>query len=183
MSLRKITLGVVAALASLVMLTGQAGAAVPHMVRVTSAAQIAQIGVPYYFVNSATNRCLAVQGANNVNGAPAFQYDCLNSADQGWHNGTSYPWAPLTNTQTGRCLAFQGSNHGNGAPAFQYDCLNSADQNWDWMDNGNNTFTLVNQATGKCLAVQGANNVNGAPAFQYDCLGSADQAWYVYYIS
>lgn len=37
------------------------------------------------FLNLHTGRCLAVQGANNVNGAPAFQYDCIATAtDQRW---------------------------------------------------------------------------------------------------
>ncbi|WP_268871913.1 hypothetical protein [Amycolatopsis orientalis] len=38
-------------------------------------------GPPQFY----TDRCLAVSGANNVNGARAFQYDCLDQAeDQLW---------------------------------------------------------------------------------------------------
>ncbi|SFR15221.1 Ricin-type beta-trefoil lectin domain-like [Lentzea waywayandensis] len=38
-----------------------------------------------FAINNYTGRCLAVRSANNVNGAPAFQHDCVTSySDQQW---------------------------------------------------------------------------------------------------
>ncbi|MCE7004134.1 RICIN domain-containing protein [Kibdelosporangium philippinense] len=47
-------------------------------------AKTAVANAPVRIINVHTGRCLVIQGANNVNGSPAFQYDCLNYRDQQW---------------------------------------------------------------------------------------------------
>jgi len=133
-------------------------------------------------VNRITDRCLAVQGANNVNGAPAFQYTCnVDYGDQVWSVEPVAGGYRVRNADTGRCLAVQGANNVNGAPAFQYDCTDYADQVWEvWLIYVNGNYIgkeLKNHLTQRCLAVQSTNNVDGAPAFQYDCVYD-DRLWY-----
>ncbi|MGW3966966.1 RICIN domain-containing protein [Amycolatopsis sp. NPDC005003] len=132
-------------------------------------------------INLYTGRCLAVQGANNVNGSPAFQYDCIDSAaDQHWNiERISTGRSRIRNAYTGRCLAIQGSNNVNGSPAFQYDCAGYEDQNWNIFDedSGGRYVKIQNWYTQRCLIVRGADNFNGSRAFQFDCLNFEDQKW------
>jgi hypothetical protein len=132
-------------------------------------------------INLHTGRCLAIQGSNNVNGSPAFQYDCISSAaDQHWNiERITSLRSRIRNAYTGRCLVVQGANNVNGALAFQYDCAGYEDQNWTIFDedSGGRYFKIQNYHTGRCLIIHGASNYNGSSAFQYDCLNYPDQKW------
>ncbi|MFI7121947.1 RICIN domain-containing protein [Amycolatopsis sp. NPDC049868] len=145
---------------------------------------------PWRYRNSYTDRCLAVHGPSDINGGPAYQYDCNNNyADQFWNVVRYSGEGPdarywIRNANTGRCLAVQGTNNVNGAAAYQYDCTAYEDQAWIIEDRGRDAEghfleRFRNSYTDRCLAVSGANNVNGARAFQYDCLDQAeDQLWF-----
>ncbi|MGW5746471.1 RICIN domain-containing protein [Amycolatopsis sp. NPDC003861] len=132
------------------------------------------------FVNHYSQRCLAVQGANNVDDAPAFQFDCPAAyADQAWDIEPQAAGGVLLRNQfTKRCLIVHATGSGNGTPLQQYECLPQySDQLWDIVpvDGG---VQLKNRATGGCAVVFGANNVNGAPAAQYECFPQySDQVW------
>ncbi|HEX6355339.1 RICIN domain-containing protein [Actinophytocola sp.] len=132
-------------------------------------------------INLHTGRCLAIQGSNNVNGSPAFQYDCIGSAaDQHWNIEYITPGrSRIRNAYTGRCLAVRGANNVNGAPAFQHDCAGYEDQNWNIFDEGSGGryVRIQNSYTQRCLIIRGADNYNGSPAFQFDCLNYPDQKW------
>ncbi|WP_309115247.1 RICIN domain-containing protein [Saccharothrix sp.] len=132
-------------------------------------------------INLHTGRCLAIQGSNNVNGSPAFQYDCIGSAaDQHWNiEYISAGRSRIRNAYTGRCLAVQGANNVNGAPAFQHDCAGYEDQNWNIFDEGSGGryVKIQNSYTQRCLVIRGADNFNGSRAFQFDCLNYQDQKW------
>jgi hypothetical protein len=141
-----------------------------------------------FLINDATNRCLAVQGSANYNGAPAFQYDCeWGWPDQRWWitpagkdaYSTDYT---ISNRNTGKCLAVQASANFNGAPAFQYDCIPGyTDQHWRlvWRTLFGKQM-IENVATRKCLAIQSSNDWNGSPAIQHDCRSDyRDQGWYI----
>ncbi|QKV80057.1 RICIN domain-containing protein [Amycolatopsis sp. Hca4] len=132
------------------------------------------------FVNHNSKRCLAVQGANNVDDAPAFQFDCPGAyADQAWDlEPQATGGLLLRNQATKRCLIVHAAGSGNGTPLQQYECLPQfTDQLWDivGVDGG---VQIKNRATGRCAVVFGANNTNGAGAAQYDCLPQfSDQVW------
>ena len=130
--------------------------------------------------NRNNQRCVAVQGANNVNDAPAFQFDCdPPQQDQEWDlvpvDGGG---VMLRNHYTKRCLIVHGANNTNGAASMQYDCLPQfGDQLWDLVP-ANGGVQIKNRATGRCLVAFASNNTNGAPAAQYDCLPQyTDQVW------
>jgi trypsin/ricin-type beta-trefoil lectin protein len=132
------------------------------------------------FVNHFSQRCLTVQGANNVNDAPAFQFDCPPAfGDQAWViEPQATGGALLRNDATKKCLIVHAGNNANGTPLLQYDCLPQfTDQLWDIVpvEGG---VQLKNRATGRCALVSGSNNANGAAAVQYDCLPQFfDQVW------
>jgi hypothetical protein len=189
LSMMATVVGVAAVMLSMFVSTAHADpdkdGAVTEVLRTAGQKQVQSFGL---VANSYTRRCLSVQAANNVNGAPVFQFDCVPNGDQYWNvtpsHSSTYPntfW--FSNNVTNRCLSVQGANNVNGAPAFQYDCVYN-DQLWYIFDafnsNGAYLYSYVkNVYTGRCLSVQGANNVNGAPAFQYDCNALADQRWLV----
>ncbi|GAA1331408.1 RICIN domain-containing protein [Saccharothrix algeriensis] len=52
--------------------------------RAVSEEDFTQLGTTWRFRNGYTDRCAAVLGSNNVNGAPVFQHDCLGYEDQEW---------------------------------------------------------------------------------------------------
>ncbi|MEU5262181.1 RICIN domain-containing protein [Amycolatopsis sp. NPDC021455] len=130
--------------------------------------------------NHYSKRCLAVQGANNVDDAPVYQFDCPSAYDdQAWDiEPNAAGGVLLRNHATKRCLIVHGADNTNGAPALQYECLPQfTDQLWDLVevDGG---VQVRNRATNRCLLVAAANNENGAKAVQYDCLPQfSDQVW------
>lgn len=135
------------------------------------------------WTNINTGRCLAVRGADNRNGAPAFQHDC-GYADQVWDlRYAGYDRWEIRNNFTGRCLAIRGADNYNGSPAFQFDCVGYADQLWFVVDAYDSVghylhSFAINNYTGRCLVVRSATNYNGSPAFQFDCVPSYnDQQW------
>ncbi len=134
------------------------------------------------FVNHYSKRCLAVQGANNANEAPAFQFDCPSAyADQAWDiEPQATGGVLLRNHFTSKCLIVHADGSGNGTPLLQYECLPQfTDQLWDIVpvDGG---VQLKNRATGGCAVVFASNNASGAGAAQYECLPQyADQVWEV----
>ncbi|MEA5363931.1 RICIN domain-containing protein [Amycolatopsis sp., V23-08] len=134
------------------------------------------------FANHFSHRCLAVQGANNVNDAPAFQHDCPGAyEDQAWElEPQPAGGVLLRNHFTKRCLIVHSANNVNGAPLVQFDCLPQfADQLWDVVpvDGG---VQLRNRVTNRCAVVFGSDDRNGSPAAQFDCLPQfADQVWEV----
>lgn len=139
------------------------------------------------WVNNSTGRCMAVKAADNRNGAPAFQYDCLSYADQFWNvEPAGGGKVRIKNAYTGRCLAVKAADNRNGAPVFQYDCLDYADQYWYITryvnERGEYLFsTLTNSYTGRCAIVKASDNYNGAAVFQYDCIWHyKDQQWKIY---
>ena len=132
------------------------------------------------FVNHYSKRCLAFQGANNADNAPAFQFDCPSAyADQAWNiEPQAAGGALLRNQFTKKCLIVHADGSGDGTPLQQYECLPQfTDQLWDivGVDGG---VQLKNRATGRCAVVFGSNNVNGANAYQFECLPQyTDQVW------
>ncbi|MFD4676831.1 RICIN domain-containing protein [Lentzea sp. NPDC058450] len=137
----------------------------------------------YFLKNINTGRCLAIRGAANYNGSPAFQHDC-GFADQIWEiRYYGYDRWEVRNTFTGRCLSIRSADNYNGSPAFQLDCVPYADQHWFIVDAydsiGRYLYSiLINNVTGRCLAVRSAANYNGSPAFQHDCSPNYnDQQW------
>ncbi|MGW6447852.1 RICIN domain-containing protein [Lentzea sp. NPDC055074] len=133
--------------------------------------------------NVNTGRCLAVRGAANYNGAPAFQHDC-GFADQVWDlRYYGYDRWEVRNAYTGRCLSIRSADNYNGSPAFQLDCAGYADQHWFVVDAYDSIgyylySVVINNVTGRCLVVSAAANHNGAPAFQFDCHPNFnDQHW------
>ncbi|MEU5261471.1 RICIN domain-containing protein [Amycolatopsis sp. NPDC021455] len=131
-------------------------------------------------VNRATQRCLAVEGARNVNDAPAFQFDCPPAyEDQSWEvEPVAGGGVLVRNHATKRCLIVHAGGNVNGSPAVQFGCAPQfADQLWD-LNPVKGGFQLRNRGTGRCLAVEGADNVNAARAFQFDCPPAYDdQVW------
>ncbi|GLY52139.1 RICIN domain-containing protein [Lentzea sp. NBRC 102530] len=137
----------------------------------------------YNLRNINTGRCLAIRGAANYNGSPAFQHDC-GFADQAWtirHLGSDR-WE-VRNDYTGRCLSIRSADNYNGSPAFQLDCVLYADQQWFIVDAHDSVgyylySILINNVTARCLVVPAAANYNGSPAFQHDCHPNYnDQHW------
>jgi Ricin-type beta-trefoil lectin domain-like len=137
--------------------------------------------------NARTHRCLAVQGAANWNGSPAFQYNCRAYLDQQWDELPAgrlegQPLFRLRNRSTGKCLAIRGAANWNGSPAFQYTCTWAfKDQLWYRVYPARTgPFQLRNFYTGRCLAIEAVLNRNGSPAFQYDCSRAIGDGWYMW---
>jgi hypothetical protein len=126
------------------------------------------------FVNRNSQRCLAVQGANNVNDAPAFQFDCPPAYDdQAWQLQTTAGGTMIKNAYTGRCLIVHA---GAGPQVVQFDCLPQfGDQFWDIVPLLNGV-QVRNKATNLCLSI--GDVPNGAPATQVACDAThAEQTW------
>lgn len=84
--------------------------------------------------NIDTNRCLAVQASNNVNGAPAFLHTCMYAYDdQNWirsYHSPSSTWM-YQNVLTRRCLVFYWWETARPRRLRQHDCNpDYADQRW-----------------------------------------------------
>ncbi|MDQ1307266.1 MAG: hypothetical protein QG671_3098 [Actinomycetota bacterium] len=119
--------------------------------------------------NTASGRCLDVNGASQANGTAAIIWDCNGQNNQTWTSTDSGELRVFG----GKCLDVSGAATANGASVVIWDCNGQSNQQWRFTADG----TITGAGSGRCLDVSDNSTANGARAQIRDCTGSAAQKW------
>jgi hypothetical protein len=119
--------------------------------------------------NTASGRCLDVEGASQANGTAAIIWDCHGQNNQTWTSTD----AQELRVFGGKCLDVSGAATTNGASVVIWDCNGQTNQQWRFTTDG----TITGVGSGRCLDVSNNSTANGARAQIRDCTGAAGQKW------
>ncbi|HTX27834.1 MAG TPA: RICIN domain-containing protein [Streptosporangiaceae bacterium] len=135
------------------------------------------------FVNFNSGDCLGILGG--ADDAPAVQWPCDGSANQGWTFGSEYGddsgYYQLVNGD-GQCLGVLGGSTGEGAPVYGWTCLGPThpDQYWRKVQSGivPGYHYLENLNSGLVVGVSGNSTAEGASVVQWADQDTANnQLW------
>jgi poly(3-hydroxybutyrate) depolymerase len=119
--------------------------------------------------NTASGRCLDVNGASQTNGTAAIIWDCHGQPNQAW-TSTSAQELRVFN---GKCLDVNGAGTANGTSVIIWDCNGQPNQQWRFNTDG----TINAVGSGRCLDLVSNGTANGTRTQISDCTGAASQKW------
>src|SRR4051794_18419237 len=119
--------------------------------------------------NTASGRCLDVNGASQANGTAAILWDCHGQTNQTWTSTSAQELRVFGS----KCLDANGAGTANGTSVIIWDCNGQANQQWRFNADG----TITGVGSGRCLDVVNNGTANGTRAQLWDCRGVAGQRW------
>jgi poly(3-hydroxybutyrate) depolymerase len=119
--------------------------------------------------NTASGRCLDVNGASQANGTAAIIWDCNGQTNQAWSSAGSQELRVFAT----RCLDVNGAGTANGTAVIIWDCNGQGNQQWRFNTDG----TITGIGSGRCLDLVNNGTANGTHAQIWDCTGAASQKW------
>jgi hypothetical protein len=123
-------------------------------------------------------KCLDVDGASKVAGAPLAQRTCTTGGDQQWTflDAGSGAWR-LKVGHTGMCMDLASQSTATNVGLVQATCSSSLSQQWASEDMGNGWYRLKSRYSGLCMDVSGGSLADGAKVVQFSCSAATSQQW------
>ena len=128
----------------------------------------------FKFVNKASGKALAVQGA----AAAAVQVAYSGGDEQKWNlNYDSAGYFNVTNVSSGLVLDVVSSSTADGAAIDQWTNVGSDNQKWRVVDKGGGYVQLLNKHSGKLAEIPVGATADGAALDQRASSGGDNQLW------
>jgi xyloglucan-specific exo-beta-1,4-glucanase len=125
-----------------------------------------------------SGKCLDVEGASKISGAPLTQRTCTTGSDQQWtFLDAGSGWWRLKVGHTGMCMDLASQSTAANVGLVQSTCTSSLSQQWASEDMGNGWFRLKSRYSGLCMDVNGRSTADGARIVQFSCSTVTSQQW------
>jgi hypothetical protein len=125
-----------------------------------------------------SGKCVEVDGASQVSGAPLAQRTCTTGAEQRWtFVDAGSGWWRLRVGHTSMCMDLASQSTAANVGLVQATCTSAQSQQWASEDMGNGWFRLKSRYSGLCMDVSGRSAADGARIVQLSCSIASSQQW------